>query len=119
MLETLPQWSWNPFEDQWNEGFEYLKKYIEENGHSRVPQNLNYEGYLLGKWVSHQRNGKNKLSAKKIELFEKVPGWSWNLFEEQWNKGFEYLKKYFEEQGHARVSSTVKYQNFNLVTVQK
>ena len=42
-------------EDHWNEGFEYLKKYVEEHGHARVPNQLKYENFSLGAWVGIQR----------------------------------------------------------------
>ena len=114
MLESLPRWSWDALVDQWNEGFEYLKKYVEEYGHARVPFRFQYEDFNLGSWIGTQRQGKNKLDFEKIQLLEELPQWSWNPFEDQWNKGFEYLKKYVEEQGHARVPLRFKYENFNL-----
>jgi len=114
LLESLPQWSWHIFEDQWNEGFEYLKKYVEEYGHARVPSRFKYNDYLIGSWVSDQRKG--KLSTERINLLETLPRWSWNPFEEQWNEGFEYLKKYVEEYGHTRVPNRFKYEDFNLGT---
>jgi hypothetical protein len=60
LLESLPQWTWTALEDKWSEGFESLKKYINEFGHSKVPARLNYDGFNLGKWVSHRRNDKDK-----------------------------------------------------------
>ena len=114
LLEELPQWSWNPFEDQWNEGFEYLKKYVTEQGHARVPRGFKYENFNLDVWVARQRNEKNKMSLAKIQQFESLPKWSWKPTEDRWNERFEYLKKYVSEQGHARVPSNVKYQNFDL-----
>jgi len=113
-LEALPQWSWGVLEDQWNEGFEYLKKYVEKYGHAKVPKRFKYNDYLLGFWVSHQRSGKNKLSPEKIKMLELLTQWSWDVIEDQWNEGFEYLKQYVEEYGHARVSARLKYGNFNL-----
>ena len=116
MLESLPQWSWNPFEDKWNEGFEYLKKYVEEHEHARVPKRLKYANYSLGQWISEQRKIKanNNLDLEKIKLLEALPQWSWDVLGDQWNEGFEYLKKYVEEYGHAKVPNGFKYEDFNL-----
>ncbi|OTE98271.1 hypothetical protein BCS42_07735 [Crenothrix sp. D3] len=113
-LELLPQWVWNVLEDQWNEGFEYLKKYVEEYGDARVPNQFKYKDFKLGGWVSTQRNEKNKMSQEKIQLLESLPQWSWNILEDKWNKGLEYLKKYVEENGHSRVPIRFKYEDFNL-----
>jgi hypothetical protein len=113
-LEMLPQWSWDAIEDKWNDGFEYLNKYIEEFGHARVPHGFNYGDFNLGVWVGYQRRGKDKLDLEKIQQLEVLPQWSWNPLEEQWNEGFGYLKKYVDEYGHARVPAECKYKDFNL-----
>lgn len=115
-LEKLPQWSWAPLEDNWNEGFEYLKKYVAEHGHARVPKALNYEYFSLGQWVGIQKFRKDNLDLKKIQLLEELPQWSWNLLEDKWSDGFEYLKKYAEEYGHSRVPLRFKYGDFKLGT---
>ncbi len=114
LLEELTQWSWNTFSDKWNEGFEFLKKYSEEQGHAKVPTQFKYHNYNLGSWVSHQRKGKNKLNSEKIQLLEALPKWSWDVIEDKLDKGFEYLKKYVEKFGHTRVPNKFKYDNFNL-----
>jgi hypothetical protein len=113
-LESLLTWSWNPIEDQWNEGFCYLKKYIEEYDHSRIQDKLKYEGFNLGVWVSRQRKEKNKLSPEKIRLLEVLPKWSWNIHEDQWHENFKFLKKYVEKYGDSRVPLRFKYDAFNL-----
>lgn len=116
LLELLPQWTWDVLEDQWNEGFEYLKKYATEHGHVRVPHGLKYHDYLLGSWVSHQRRKKNILSLERVKLLESLSQWSWDVFEDKWNEGFEYLRKYIEEYGHAKVPARLKYDGFELGT---
>ena len=116
LLESLPQWSWNPLEDQWNDGFSYLKKYVEEYGHARVAASFKYKKFNLGIWVSRQRKVKNNFNQEIIQLFESLPEWSWNALEDKWNEGFNYLKKYVAEQGHARVPNIFKYDGFNLGT---
>ncbi len=79
MLEALPGWSWDILEEHWNERFEYLKKYVQERGHARVPTNLKYQNFNLGMWVGTQRRGKDKLSPERIQLLEALPQWSWRV----------------------------------------
>jgi hypothetical protein len=116
LLESLPQWSWDVFDDRWNEGFEYLKKYVAEQGHAIVSAQLKYDDFNLGRWVSCQRKEKNKLSPEKSKLLESLPQWSWNVFEEQWNEGFNCLKQFVEKYGHAKVPNRFRYEDFNLGT---
>ncbi|MEI6334848.1 MAG: Helicase associated domain protein [Methylococcaceae bacterium] len=114
LLEKLPQWTWDAIEDQWNEGFKYLKKYAEGYSHAKVPLRFKYDGYFLGQWVATQRRGKDKLSSEKINLLEALPQWSWNALEDKWNEGFEYLKKYTEEQAYSNVPAQLMYENYSL-----
>jgi predicted helicase len=113
-LESLPQWSWIPSEYKWNKGFEYLKKYIKEYGHSRVPAGLKYENYNLGAWVYTQKKIKDKLDSERINKLESLLQWSWSLNEDKWNEAFEYLNQYISEYGDARVPAQFKYKDFNL-----
>ncbi|MDP3007765.1 MAG: helicase associated domain-containing protein [Methylococcales bacterium] len=114
LLESLPLWSWDVIEDRWNEGFEYLKKYSKENGHSIVPDKFKYEGFNLGVWVSTQRSIKENLSYDRIKNLESLPEWYWDIHDKKWNEGFEYLKEYVAEYGNSRVPDELKYHNFNL-----
>ncbi|MDD5462920.1 MAG: Helicase associated domain protein [Methylococcales bacterium] len=100
----------------WHFWYGLLLDYVEEHRHARVPRMFKYENYSLGRWIGTQRLSKNKLDVKRIQLLEELPQWSWGVFEEQWSEGFEYLKKYVAEHGHAGISTQAKYQNFNLGT---
>ena len=80
MLEALPGWTWDPNEDDFVRGLEYLTAYASKHGHCRVP--LRYEtadGFALGKYSSNRRRDyKNgKLSADRVNLLEALPGWIW------------------------------------------
>ena len=36
-LQDLPGWTWDPYADQWEEGFSRLLQYVERHGDARVP----------------------------------------------------------------------------------
>ena len=70
--------AWNPLEEErqkWQEQYEQLKQYFDENNHLRVPR-----GHpILGYWVSTQRRRRKKgtLSEEQIELLDKL-GFIWD-----------------------------------------
>ena len=118
ILESLPGWTWDPFETNWLEGLEQLKTYVEENGHPRVSKGYKTDsGFNLGSWVSNRRNEKKNgdLTEDRIKILESLPGWTWDPFETNWLEGLEHLKTYVEENGHSRVSRGYKTDSgFNL-----
>src|SRR5262249_14662875 len=47
---------WDPLDTAWEIGFEYLKAYIQEFRHCRIPSEYKApDGYRLGQWVTFQR----------------------------------------------------------------
>ena len=63
---------WDPLKEDWEERYECLRKYFEENGHSRVPQKYKTEdGINLGLWVSKQREKKDILPEEQLAKLNK------------------------------------------------
>jgi hypothetical protein len=67
---------WNPHDTAWEKGFSHLTMYKEREGHCRVPQAYNENGFGLGQWVSQQRNNKEKLSEERRQRLGKL-GFVW------------------------------------------
>jgi superfamily II DNA or RNA helicase len=79
-LEMLPGWVWRPVVDRWEHGFNHLKKFVDEAGHSKVPQSLKVaDGYSLGEWVSGQRKMRNQMPLDRKRRLESLPGWVWSF----------------------------------------
>lgn len=111
LLEELPGWSWNPFDDAWQFGLERLKAYVEIYGNAKVP--ITYtdkDGFPLGRWVSKRRDNEKKLSKQRRLELERVTGWTWDPHNTAWDNGFNALKVFNEKYGHTRVPKTEKYE---------
>eukprot|EP00978_Attheya_sp_CCMP212_P018535 scaffold50814_cov41-Attheya_sp.AAC.6 len=77
----------NTLDEQWNTMYESLKKYKEDNGDFRVPHDYKcYDkqrknSYLLGAWVSHQKQNRNKTDKKFLKRKAKLDavGFNWGI----------------------------------------
>jgi superfamily II DNA or RNA helicase len=112
---------WNPFEVNWEEGFNYLKLYKMREGNCRIPNNHKENGYPLGQWVNVQRANKDKMPSDRRQRLDAL-GFVWNQLEADWEEGFSALKIYKDRVGHCRVPQRYKENGFRLgqwVTVQR
>jgi len=95
----------------WDERFQQLVEFKEQNGHCRVPKK--YEANTqLGNWVDNQRTAykKNKLLPEQIKSLEGI-GFVWLLKKLEivgWDERFKQLKEYKEQNGHCRVPKRYK-----------
>jgi superfamily II DNA or RNA helicase len=104
-LEALPGWTWDPLGESWHESFTLLQSFAAEFGHANVPTNPRlYRGFGLASWVNVQRTKKKKgeLDAERVELLEKIPGWTWAPKEDQYRNAFQALAEYAINHGHCR-----------------
>ena len=76
LLERLDGWSWNTLDSQWQDNYQRLVEFTQENGHARPPS----AHQDLGKWIARQRMAysRQQLSIERCALLEKLLGWVWS-----------------------------------------
>jgi hypothetical protein len=121
-LEALPGWVWKV--ELWEEGFDHLCRFVDSEGHARVPSGLLEDGYRLGQWVTVQRrtHKTGKLESARVARLETLPGWTWEPVADQWEEGFRYLYRFAERERHSRVPQKHLEDGYRLgqwVTVQR
>ena len=94
-------------DSKWDHGISLLKKFIEENNSTNVPQTfVSADGFHLGIWLNAIRfrhNIKKNLAHEKIKELEQLPNWSWNLNDAKWSKGLQALLDFVQKNGHCNV----------------
>lgn len=112
---------WDVLETNWEEGYKRLVNYLEREGHCRVPQRYEEQGFHLGLWVSVQRQNRNALSEERRRRLDKL-GFVWRVLQTNWEKGYRHLRTYKVREGHCRVPIGHKENGFRLgqwVSVQR
>ncbi|MEE8550491.1 MAG: helicase associated domain-containing protein [Gemmatimonadota bacterium] len=79
-LASLPGWQCDVRAAWWDEGLAHLRRFVNREGHCKVPQGHMEGEYKLGQWVAVQRASyrEGKLTPKRSERLQALPGWTWN-----------------------------------------
>jgi superfamily II DNA or RNA helicase len=94
--------TWNTFDQRWDEGFSHLQNYHDREGHSRVATNHIENGFNLGLWVSSQRSNKATQTSARTKKLQSL-GFVWDALDEKWEEGFRALQKFYDREGHCLV----------------
>ena len=102
-LEAI-NFSWNPRFASWEEGFSYLQRFYNREGHCDV-EIRHFEGkYPLGTWTFTQRQmfKRDKMSLDRIIRLEGI-NFTWDPHSAFWERGFRCLQQFYQREGHCRV----------------
>lgn len=83
-------------QQSWLEFYDALKVFKKGHGHLRIPKKIScVSGKRLGIWVEKQRalEGQGNLREDRKNLLIGL-GFQFNVFDENWDRKFEYLKTY-------------------------
>jgi hypothetical protein len=112
--------SWDPYSEDWENGFNVLQEFRKREGHCRVPPNFKEDEFTLGSWVYVQRifREKRTLDPERIKRLDAI-GFSWDPHTEKWEDGFATLTKFRRREGHCRVPQHYKEGEYALGTWTK
>ena len=104
---------WDPRADRWDKAFEALQKFHKKTGICDVPANLFFDGLNLKSWVNMQRSRKHRLTPERIKKLDSL-GFIQDPLSEQWEKGFNSLKVFKEQESHCLVGRATVIAGFKL-----
>ena len=104
---------WDALDDLWEDGFAELLQFKERNGHCRVTQRGQINGFQLGHWVGTQRRNKDTMLPERKKRLDEI-GFIWDVLTEAWEEGFSALLQFKKIKGHCRVVQSCKQDGFNL-----
>lgn len=103
---------------KFEEKYEILIKYYNQNGNINIKQKQIYENYPVGKWLANFREAykNNKLPEDQIEKLNKL-NMLWSDVKKVssislFNKKYEILKAYYEEYGNLNISTKQVYKSY-------
>jgi len=114
-IEKLDEigFAWDVQEYLWNQGFQHLKEYVDIYHNSLVPGRYTINDFGLGNWVLKQRSNKDNLSTKQVNSL-KALGFVWGVDEYNWERGYQLLKRYVQENNINKVPTNYKVDGFSL-----
>lgn len=103
---------------KFEEKYEILIKYYNQNGNINIKQKQIYENYPVGKWLANFREAykNNKLPEDQVEKLNKL-NMLWSDVKKAssislFNKKYEILKAYYEEYGNLNISTKQVYKSY-------
>ena len=60
---------WDVADSVWEEGFNFLIAFKQQEGHCNVPKGYVVDGFNLGSWVNNQRVRKEKIQLLSLEFY--------------------------------------------------
>ena len=100
-LEALPGWAWDAREAEWEEGFASLQRFVEREGHARVPRGHRENSHKLDSWVLVQRQCTSKGHAQRwlVAIGWRAAGLDVGSREADVGEGFSRLERFVNARG--------------------
>jgi hypothetical protein len=93
-----------------------LRSFASRAGHTRVPAQHREGNFQLGWMVTYLRARRRagNLSHERIHKLERLPGWSWDPIQDQFDRGLRLLRQFALREGHCCIPSSHHERGFDL-----
>ncbi|GAT07398.1 Helicase associated domain protein [Mycolicibacterium novocastrense] len=110
-------WVPNLLDAAWEHGYRHYQCFVEREGHARVPQSHEENGFRLGRWVNKQRQAyrKGSMDAERERRLLEL-GWTSHPYVAAWEEGLERYRRFVEREGHANVQARYEENGYPLGT---
>ncbi len=115
-LVEIPEWGWSAADIHWRNGLKALKQYIARTGSISVPKNHLENGIKLNSWIAHRRRAyrAGELLHSQIAEIDQIKQWSWDPYQDHFERGFTTLTSFIERELHSQIPKTHVEGDFNL-----
>jgi hypothetical protein len=105
-LERVRGWTWHPKRDDWSRFLRFLRSFVRQKRHARVPYHYRRGQYPLGVRVWSVRTSRRlgQLSAEKVRTLSRVRGWVWNVKEMAFEENVRLVRDCLRRAGTADLS---------------
>jgi len=106
-LESLPGWTWDPFEDEFRAGLQAMRTFLAKHSLLDIDKNTVVDDIRLYGWMHsrHKEFAEGRLSDDRKRALEEITGWQWARpgYEDAWLQALEAFENYVKQHGHGRV----------------
>jgi predicted helicase len=93
--------TWEPFEYEFEQGMSALAEFISREGHARVRAKHIEGTFRLGMWVSNVRQRRDGFSSKALDRLNEME-FIWDPRDLDYAQGLKALKTFYAREGHGR-----------------
>jgi hypothetical protein len=101
-LEAIPDWSWEPLEDHYEERLRLLREHVKRNGWDELAlHTIDRYGNRLGRWASHVRvlHREGRLPEWVVKELDALDGWTWEPLLDRHAEHIDLLRRFLARHG--------------------
>ena len=104
-LEAIPQWTWDPIDEDWTAGIAALRAFAAREGHTRVPASHIEGSVRLARWIESRRAERRagRLDEASMAELEATLGWTWTRPTLDWRQAATALRAIVERERYEQV----------------